>query len=396
MQAFAKLQHANQQREAYARQWHDNGGKVVGYLCDNVPAELFQAAGMLPYRLSGNPNRSKAEINALLGSVHTTRLVGLEFIDAITASFIAGDLPFIDYLVVPHNRKNVQALGAILLSAKKQNPALKLPEFYYLDRTTARDYLTSGYNRAELMALVKQVEVWRGKPISQQEMRAALDTAASSRALLRDVNALRGASTPRISGVEALTVYGASHFMSADEFQAATRAFIDDAQQRPPLTATRLYLGGSPVDNTALYELIESQGAVIVAEDHCWGARCADIDVDADSDPFEALAQRFVTQPACSLLASIDDTTRAVAKRAERSGAQAAIFNVINGDKSQMWETPSQIEALKSLGMASLHLKRQPYRITDADALNAEVSAFLTRLSATETLSAPINIEVTP
>ncbi|GGF59054.1 2-hydroxyacyl-CoA dehydratase subunit D [Alteromonas lipolytica] len=382
MNPLERLKNAYYNREEYARQWHASGRKVVGYVCDNVPAELFTAAGMLPYRLSGKPQRNVKEVNSLLGSVHTSRLVGTEFIDTITASLVAGELDFIDYLVVPHNRKNVQALGALLLSTKQNLPDIPVPEFYYLDRTYLRNYLTSGYNRKSLMQLVSKVESWTGNAIDAATMRKTLEDAAQTRSLLREVNALRGNGAPKITGVEALEIYGAAHFMPTEEFQQTARAFIEEAKARPVLTGKRLYMGGSPLDNPALYALIEQQNGVIVAEDHCWGARCAEQDVNDHDDPFEALAARFVAQPACSLLASIDDTTAAVVRRALNSGAQGAIFNVINGDKSQMWETPSQFDQLREQGLPCLHLKRQPYNIVDPAPVSDAVAQFLEQVAS--------------
>ena len=38
-----------------AEAWKASGGKVVGYLCDNVPDELIAAAGFFPLRVKGAP-----------------------------------------------------------------------------------------------------------------------------------------------------------------------------------------------------------------------------------------------------------------------------------------------------------------------------------------------------
>lgn len=380
MTALETMQAAYRDRDRLAREHHAAGGKVVAYMCDNVPAELIRAAGMMPYRLSGDASRSRSEVSALIGSVHTTRLVGLEFMDATTARFVAGDLDFADYVVVPHNRKQVQVLGVILESIKVNKPDIPLPEFHYLDRTYVRDFLTSGYNRKCLMQLVAKVEEWSGAEISADAMRAAIAEAAETRRLLREVNALRQGDAPRVSGVEALEIYGASHFMEPQAFQKALTEFIAEANAREPLSGKRVYMGGSPLDHTAFYRIVEDAGAIVVAEDHCWGARCAELTVGEDGDPFEALAARFVAQPACSLRASIDDITDANVARARASGAQGAIYNVMQGDTPQMWETPSQLDALREGGMPCLHLKRVPYRIEDPAPIAEQVSAFVAEL----------------
>ena len=55
MTVLDTFRHHYRHRDRAARAWKAAGGKVVGYLCDNVPEELIMAAGFLPYRLSGDP-----------------------------------------------------------------------------------------------------------------------------------------------------------------------------------------------------------------------------------------------------------------------------------------------------------------------------------------------------
>jgi len=55
MNAFNEFQKHYRRRDLAARQWQEKGGKIVGYLCDNVPEEFILAAGLFPLRLSGDP-----------------------------------------------------------------------------------------------------------------------------------------------------------------------------------------------------------------------------------------------------------------------------------------------------------------------------------------------------
>ena len=60
--ALQALRAHYQQRDQAARAWRSNGGRVVGYLCDNVPEELIMAAGFMPYRLSGDPHTGRSAV----------------------------------------------------------------------------------------------------------------------------------------------------------------------------------------------------------------------------------------------------------------------------------------------------------------------------------------------
>ena len=56
MTAIEVMKKYYKKRDLAAKEWKKNGGKVVGYFCDNVPEELIMAAGFFPLRISGDPN----------------------------------------------------------------------------------------------------------------------------------------------------------------------------------------------------------------------------------------------------------------------------------------------------------------------------------------------------
>ena len=140
---------------------------------------------------------------------------------------------------------------------------------------------------------------------------------------------------------------------------------------------TRLFVGGSPLDNADLYELIESCGAVIVAEDHCWGNRCAEAVVDTDALPFEALAERYHRKPACSIEFPSARVVERCLGRALASGADGAVFCVMEGDGVHVWDTPDEVAALQGSGIPSLVLNRHTYRIDDPESLRNQISQFV-------------------
>src|SRR6478609_9535059 len=91
-------------RDRAARAWKADGGRVVGYLCDNMPEELIMAAGFLPYRLSGDPTEGTDAIEQYVqpyAPPFSARNRGVGFTDAILNMLLRGRYAFLDYLVVP-------------------------------------------------------------------------------------------------------------------------------------------------------------------------------------------------------------------------------------------------------------------------------------------------------
>jgi benzoyl-CoA reductase/2-hydroxyglutaryl-CoA dehydratase subunit BcrC/BadD/HgdB len=382
-EALNSLRAHYRDRDKAARAWKAAGGKVVGYICEVVPEELIEAAGFLPYRISGRPGvdpeiQEKYVYPFEPKAFTAVRQLGLEFVDSMCSLVLSGYYDFVDYLVIPNTRKTILQIFSQLADAKAAFPELKLPETYVLDRTLT-PYFSSGlFNRARLFDFKAQLERWSGKPISDTALTEAIALHNTSRALLGDVVARRNAGA--ISGSDALQIFGASKFMPKPEHTALLERYLGEAASGPKMGA-RIFLGGSPADHLQLYEAIESTGATVVAEDHCWGSRCADFPAAADIAPMEALVERYNKLPACSISFPLAETVGRSVARAVAAKAQGAIFYVYRGDEPQRWDIPDERAALEKHGIPSLYLAEQPYGVADSEALRRQIAQFIAGLS---------------
>jgi benzoyl-CoA reductase/2-hydroxyglutaryl-CoA dehydratase subunit BcrC/BadD/HgdB len=379
------LREQYRRRDAAALAWKAGGGRIVGYLCDNVPEELIIAAGFLPYRLSGDPAEGHDTIERYVqpyAPPFSARNRGVGFSDAMLNMLLRGRFAFLDYLVVPHTRKAIQAYYRELTLAHQAHPELPLPELFYLDRAYTPFYASEVFNRERVMELRVQLDTWSGRPITTAALAEAVAVVNESKELLRQVAALRTADPPRLSGVDALQVIGASQFMPKADFNQLLRQLLADPPPHLPGADVRVFIGGSPVDHLQLYELVEACGATIVAEDHCWGKRCSEFSLDPTPHPFEAVADRYHRKPACSIAFPIGTVVGRCLERALAARVDGAIFFVYEGDGVHVWDTPDEIRALEQHGIGSLHLARQPYRIDDPDRLRVQVEAFIQSLKA--------------
>lgn len=382
MSALEALRHHYAHRDQGARDWKRAGGKVVGYLCDNVPEELIIAAGFLPYRLSGGGSVGAEALEQFVqpfAAPFAARNRGVGFVDAMFNLLLTGQFDFLDYLVVPHTRKAIQAFYREALLAKEAFPELKLPEMYYLDRAYTPFYTSEVFNRECLLDLKRELEEWSGCAITDAALAQAIEVTNADRRLIRTVAALRAERPPRLSGVDALQAIATAFFMEKREHSHLLTAVIDE------LTNTlnpgpRVFVGGSPHDHVQFYELVEACGAVIVGEDHCWGNRCGEFEMDTSMPPFEALADRYHRQPACSIDFPMARVVDRCLVRARLSGADGAIFFVMDGDGVHVWDTPDEIAAIERDGIPCLRLSRQPYRIEDAELIREQISTFVASL----------------
>jgi len=364
-------------RTAAARAHKANGGRVIAYLCDNVPVELIEAADIFPLRIHGGSDVSLRPAQRLVDTLYPPDVTQRpDFVGAMLGRLLGGEYDFADAVIVPHNRNAVQAIYRELHDAALEHE-LQLPEVWYLDRAWSAGVDARAYNHASIGDLRQKLEQLTGSAISD----AAIGTSiAAHNQRRRLVARLASARAERgLPGSLAIDLIGATWSLAAKMANPLLAMALDALDTRFVFEGRRLYLGGSPQDHPALYRLVERLGATIVAEDHCWGNRAADLPIDETDDTMGALADRFHRFPACSILFPIAEKRASVLARAQAARVDGAIFFVAAGDTTQAWETPGEVATLRDAGIPTLHLRRQPYA-ADSSALEDTLRAFIADL----------------
>jgi benzoyl-CoA reductase/2-hydroxyglutaryl-CoA dehydratase subunit BcrC/BadD/HgdB len=373
--AFETMQKHYRQRDLAAKEWKSKGGKVVGYFCNNVPEEMISAAGFFPVRLSGNPRGGTEKLDEY-------EYPAEGFTRSMANMLLTGEYNFLDYLAVPHARDSVHRLYMFLVGLKAANPALVLPELYFLDNLHTTFFSAEIFNRARWLAFKKKLEEWSGKKISPKALSKAIAINNESRMLLKQVASLRTANPPRLSGVEALQIIGSSMFMLKEEHNKLLKEYLSHADDLPERDGVRLFIEGSPLDNLQLYELVESCGATIVGEDNCWGNRYSDVLVDTTREPLEAIFDRYQRRSPCSRIYPLNRRVEYCVEAATEAKAQGAIFYVYVFDEAEAWETPDKRKALDKKNIPSLYFKQQSYLISDTSTLKTNLVEFIKTLDS--------------
>ncbi len=361
MDPLEEIKRRYRQRDSAAREWKAKGGKVVGYISDDVPVEMILAAGFFPFRMSGDPTGGTEEADKYSET----------FLDpsvrSILNRLLTGKYAFLDFMIIPHHSDAVLKLYHQLWWIHRVNPAITFPPVCLFD-VLHTPYLTSAlFVRERLADLKKQLEAWSDRKISNDALSHAIAVCNENRALLSKVAALRTAGKPRLSGVEALQIIGTSAFIRKEEHNKLLARFLDGAPQLPEREGARIVVEGSDLDHLQFYELVESCGAVIVAEDSTWGNRYFDDPVDESTDPMEALADRYHARPSRLRTQSSDQRVNSCVRQAVEAKAEGVIFYLFEWDPVPAWDQPDQKKALEEKNIPSLCFSDQKYALSDPD-----------------------------
>jgi len=375
--AFEEIQRHYQQRDLAAREWKGNGGKVVGYFCDAVPAEIILAAGLFPIRLSGDPHGRTDVARQNVIPRFTARE---DFVHSILNMLLTGEYDFLDYLVIPHTRDSIHRLYQLIAMLKDSDPSLHLPEIFFLDSIHTTFFSGGLYNRDRMLELKERLEEWSGKKITSEALSRVIAITNENKVLLKKVAALRAAEPPCVSGVEALQIIGSSMFMLKEEHNKLLKEYLDGTDKLPARNGTRLFVSGSPLDSLQLFEIIESCGATVVADDNCWGNRYSDVLIDTSLDPFEAIADRYHNRSPCSRMYPMSRRLEYCLQNVVEAKAQGVVFNVFRHDAAEIWEIPGKTKALEEKGIPSVYFRNQPYLISEPEPLKASIEELIEKI----------------
>ncbi len=376
MSALNELTRAYCERDRAGLEWKAQGGQVVGCLGSDVPEEFLIAAGFLSVRVCGDPRVSTEAADRYIERAFDP-LVRSQFARIV----VDGAYSYLDHLIVSRSSDALVRVFYYLRDLRRLEPSLPIPDLYFFELLHSRYRTSALYNRDRARDLVRVLERWCGRPVATEALAEAIATCEENRRLLRQLAALRAPGAPRVSGVQALQIIGASMFLPRQEHSRLLGALLAEAEEYPPLSGVRLFVTGSAQDHTHFYELVESCGAVVVGEDHDWGNRHFAGEIDTTADPIDAIVDRYHLRPPSTSRASVSVRVTALVEQVRTTGAQGVLFYILEKDDAPSWDFPEQRKALEAAGVPVLLLDRQPYQLADAEGLRRDVGAFVESLA---------------
>jgi len=316
--------------------------RTIGYICDNVPLELIEAAGFRAHRVSARPVATTALVDRHVKPELPFRAARPSLTESILDAILGGRVGPLDHLVIPRGSDPVTEMYVELLLAKRRSPDLPIPTLHFLDRNVWPSEEARAFNGRAIERLRAQLETWAGGSIDAEKLRETIGRHNARRARMRAVTDERARTDRDVAGSAALAAYAMETPRLPDSPAGAHRL--------------RLFLGGSEVGDASIYRWLEDHGATVVAEDHGLGQRLGEADADADEEgcPFAAIAARFDKMPGWSASMPLAERARQTVRRATTAHADAAILYVHRHDRLAAWDAPTLKDALAEAGIPTL------------------------------------------
>jgi benzoyl-CoA reductase/2-hydroxyglutaryl-CoA dehydratase subunit BcrC/BadD/HgdB len=370
--AFAALKDIYDNRESYLIEAKTKGRKVVGTLGCDVPDEILMAAGYLPVRLYADKEPDLKDANQYL-EFSFDPVIRAQFQKIVDGTYY--DL--VDRIVISNSTDALIRIYFYLREVHHIEPEKKVPPVYFIDWLFTRTRMHQVRNEGTIKRFIEEVESWSGTALTDSEIRAASEVCNENRAALRRFSALRKGMDATVNSSEALVVIGSSLFMDKKDHTELVNKVIEDAKSWEKLSSPKIYMTGSVQENTELYDLVEAEGGCIVSEDHDWGDRHMDRDVNTGIDPVRGIVDRYMLRMFSSKKAFVSQRVEALADAVEASGAEGVLFYLRIYEDSPSWDFPEQNKRLKAMGKKVAYLAKQGTEITGNIKLRADITAFI-------------------
>ena len=357
------------------KDYKENGGRLVGYLCSYTPLEIMDAGQISAVALCGTSNETIADaeidlpknlcplIKATYGFAYTDKCPFTYFADMI--------------------------IGETTCDGKKKMYELlnDLKEMYvlHLPQSQERSYAKKIWAE-ELRLLKERLEEKYEIKITDEQLRNAAHKRNYLRKVMCEMFEMQANCPPPMKGTEMLIAIqqGTFSFRIEDQIAGIEKLLSDakaayEAGERPISTkAKRILLTGCPSFGVIqkVANVIENNGGVIVCIDDCGGERTQKMRVDEEAeDIIQAIADRYL-EIHCSVMTRNDARIENTKAMIEKYKVDGVVEVVLQACHTFNVESTVMRKAVEEMGVPYMKLETD-YSPTDSGQLETRIGAFL-------------------
>jgi len=231
----------------------------------------------------------------------------------------------------------------------------------------------------ELETLKGVLEQHLGITIDNDMLKESIKACNENRRLLSILNDLRKAKQPPLSGEDMQRILRVSLSLPKSLVNPALSDLLEQVAGISPKHKIRakVLLMGSQLDDPGYIQIIEEQGALVVADASCFGLLRYLDPVDEEQDPITALSERYLNIIPCPhMFEDYQERYKWITKTIQEFGVDGIIIQSLKF--CDLWgiEASVFLNNLRDEGFHVLHLERD-YTLGGVGQIRTRVQAFL-------------------
>ena len=176
----------------------------------------------------------------------------------------------------------------------------------YLDMPLRKTEWHAGYYRRQIeQKIIQPLEKVYGVDFSEDNLRRAVEQFNEVCRIMTEINAMREAENPVITGYEFHVIQLCTQTCPKDLILPYLRETLQELRERQPdpkpWYRARILIAGSEIDDPGFTKLVEEAGALVVVDRFCFGSTPGreEIRLDPDLPVLESIARHYLTTSQC-------------------------------------------------------------------------------------------------
>ncbi len=375
-QMFERFREVNETypKTAHVLDTKRRGGTVFGWLCTYVPEEIIHAAGALPVRITGYGHETELEDGSAYLYVNNC-----SFSRSCLQMGLRGEYDFLDGVIGGSTCDGSRRLFDLWRHyiGTSFHHVLTIPRKFTPE--------AQALYHQQVAEFREHLEQFLGIEITDEQLRHSIDVYNESRALLKALYELRKLDSPPITGAETLEVLTASFRMPKEIFNGYLRDLLRDLADLKPAHngRARLMVTGSVLTNPDFIRTIESQGALVVADELCTSTRywSDPVVIGEEETPLRAISRRYLTNFPCARMFPSEERFSRILGLADDFRVEGVVNQVIRYCVAYAHDLPLLTRRLQDHGIPILPLDVE-YGTSGSGQIQTRVQAFLEMLGA--------------
>ncbi len=376
---FDEFEEARQAGFIHVKEYKENGGRVVGFLCSYTPLEIIEAAGASGVALCGTSNAVVPDAEKVLPK-NMCPLIKSTYGFAYTETC---PYTWFSDLIIGETTCDGKKKMYELLNDIKETYVMQLPQAQ--NREWASD---AWYEECKL--LKEKLENIYDIKITDEDLREAVRKRNKQREAYKKLFALQGMNPPAITGSEvALAMQKNLFSFDVNDVTETIDNTIEEALENHkngiyPVDPSnkRILVTGCPTGGVIdkVCNVIEANGAVIVSNDNCGGERTMNMMIDPEADDIlRAISDRYL-EISCAVMSPNTNRVEHTKELCEKYEVDGVIDVVLQSCHTFNIEAVRMEKGIKEdLGIPYMKIETD-YSDNDKGQLTTRISAFIEML----------------
>jgi benzoyl-CoA reductase subunit C len=327
----------------------ENGRRIVGTFLSDVPEELIDAAGLLPFAL----------IDGSKTQTLTTSIPGFACSLVINTmnQALQNRLDFLDGIVIPHLCDSSRALFHILQKnfPDQFSDLLGLP--MKLGSQGTKTYLVG-----EMKRFQKALESAFTVTISNEALLKSIITYNENRHYLRTIKASRLQDPDFMTNYDFFSLVKSSMLMPKKDHNKILINILNKRIESPKRNSHRrpvlkIFVSGKLVAPLEIFKWMDELGIVVSDDDLAVGSRYFSYEIKPEGDPINALAESYFHRIPNTFVQGTEDRLSYLLSRIQENNLRGVIFIQLKSCDPLTYDYPDLKKALDQKGIPNLFIE---------------------------------------